>query len=404
MQSAWPRGGRPLAAIAVVGGLYFSTGMGMDMILALLPAVAAAFAVSSAAVVWVTTARASSRLLSPVFGRFSDRLGRKTVLLPSLALFALGNLGSALSQDFRWLVATQGLAGLGLTGLQVSLPAYLGDLFPYHVRGRAIGALAVCASLGTMLGVPAGAFLAQALGVRAAFLVLGLLVTVLIPLAWAFLESAPGRAHGPAAPAERPAPWHTPLRRGPVRAALFVTLCWLMMSAGIYNFLAAWLKGSLRFTTGQIGLTFSMMGAASLLSNLLIATFSDRLGKRRTMLIGLGTGAASLVLLSLAAAPWQALAAVVLYVLTNEFGFGAHGVLVTELAPAQRGMVVSLNMAAWGLGVTAAPLLASLLWRAGGFPAVALTMSGMGAIALAVAYFFVISPSAAALQPAATTR
>jgi predicted MFS family arabinose efflux permease len=335
-------------------------------------------------------------------GRFSDKFGRRAVLLPSLALFALGNLGSAASGDFVWLVLTQGVAGLGLTGMQVSLPAYLGDLFAYSVRGRAIGAATVCAASGTMLGVPAGAFLAQALGVRAAFLALGLLVAALVPLAIIFLVNTASRAEPAHAAPGVAARWHAPLRRGPVRAALFVTLCWLVMSAAIYNFLAAWLQGNLRLSTAQVGLTFAMMGGASIVANLLIATFSDRLGKRRTMLIGLALGTLSLVPLGFAALPWQGLAAICLFVLTNEFGFGAHGVLVTELAPAQRGMVVSLYMLAWGLGVTVAPPLAGLLWRAGGFQAVVLSMTGVGLLAWLVGYFFVVSPAASTLQPAAS--
>jgi predicted MFS family arabinose efflux permease len=362
--------------------------------MALLPSVAVAFAVSTAAIIWVMTVRSSSRLISPFLGNFSDRFGRRAVLLPSLALFALGNLGAALPSSLVVFIAAQGLVGLGLTGLQVSLPTYLGDLFPYEVRGRAIGTATVCAACGTMLGVPAAAFLAQGLGVHTAFLALGLLIAVLFPLTVAFLR-APTRAEAHTETAAEPAmAWHAPLRRRPVRAALFVTFCWLTISACIYTFLSVWLQGPMRLSPGQVGLVFSMMGAASIVANLLIASFSDRLGKRRAMLIGLALGTASLAPLGLAVAPWQALVAIAFFVLTNEFGFGAHGVLVTELAPAQRGMVVSLYMLAWGIGVTIAPQVAGLLWRVGGFPAVALSMMAVGLAAWLVGYFFVVSPAA----------
>jgi MFS family permease len=147
-----------------------------------------------------------------------------------------------------------------------------------------------------------------------------------------------------------------------------------------------------------------MLGGVSIVSNLLIASFSDRLGKRRTMLIGLALATGCLVPLGLAATLWQALAAMSLFVLTNEFGFGANGVLVTELAPAQRGMVVSLYMMAWGAGVTLGPPIAGLLWRAGGFQMVALSMIGVGLLAWTVAFFFVLSPAAPRLQPAATAQ
>ncbi len=389
---------RRLAALAVVGGLYFSLGMGLDMLLALLPAVAAAFAVSSAGVIWVSTARSSSRFVSPVLGRLSDRIGRKIVLLPCLVAFSLGNLGSAAAPSFGWLIVTQGLAGLGLTGLQVILPAYLGDLFPYHVRGRVIGTLTIFAAAGTMLGVPTAAFLAQALGVRASFMALGVLAGVLACLALVLLAT-PARPEGQRDAAPEAA-WHNPLRHASVRAALVVTLCWLMMMAALYSFLAAWLQQALSFTTSQIGLTFAMMGGASVVANLLVASFSDRLGKRRVMLAGLSLGTASLVPLALLTHGWMLLGAVVFFVLTNELGFGAYGVLITELVPAQRGMVLSLHMLAWGLGVTVGPPLASLLWQAGGFPRLALSMTLAGAVGFLVALFYLARPAAPALRPA----
>jgi DHA1 family inner membrane transport protein len=392
-----------LAALAVVGAMYFTIGVGLDMILALLPAMAAAFAVGSASIVWITTARASSRFVSPVIGRLSDRFGRKAIVLPGLAVFALGNLGSAAVTDFTWLIATQALAGLGLTAMQVSLPAYLGDLFPYQIRGRAIGAATICAASGTMLGVPAGALLAQALGVRAAFLVLGLLIGALVPLALVYMASVAPAATPPGETPPAPAAWHAPLRHGRVRAALVTTLCWLAMSAALYTFLAAWLEEALAFTISQIGWAFSLMGGASVLANLLVTSFSDRLGKQRAVLLGLLLGIACVLPLGRATQTAPTLAMICLFILTTEFAFGAYIALLTELIPAQRGMVMSLNLVTWGIGVTLSPLLAGLLWRSGGFQAVTYYMAAMGLAALSISYFFMARPASTSLQPAQPT-
>jgi hypothetical protein len=63
-------------------------------------------------------------------------------------------------------------------------------------------------------------------------------------------------------------------------------------------------------------------------------------------------------------------------------------------------MVMSLNLTAWGLGVSTAPQIGGLLWRAGGFPAITWFMLAMGLLALATAYIFLARPAVASPQPA----
>jgi predicted MFS family arabinose efflux permease len=143
-----------------------------------------------------------------------------------------------------------------------------------------------------------------------------------------------------------------------------------------------------------------MMGGVSVVANILVASFSDRLGKQRAMLGGLMLGTLSVSLLARSPNLWSALLAIGVFVLTNDFGFCAYQVLLTELLPAQRGMVMSLHTAAWGLGVTIAPLLGSAAWRVGGFPTLALSMSLSGALAFVVALLYLPRLSTPALRPA----
>lgn len=64
----------------------------------------------------LATKSQSKRILitSPTDDRVSDYLGRKSTLISSIALNALGGLISAFSPDLYWLAAFRVIAGIGM--------------------------------------------------------------------------------------------------------------------------------------------------------------------------------------------------------------------------------------------------------------------------------------------------
>jgi SP family arabinose:H+ symporter-like MFS transporter len=69
-------------------------------------------------------------------GTFSDRLGRKKLLIFSAFLFALSALGSGATSDFTHFILYRILGGIGI-GLASNLsPMYIAEISPAHMRGR----------------------------------------------------------------------------------------------------------------------------------------------------------------------------------------------------------------------------------------------------------------------------
>src|SRR5215217_4376646 len=104
------------------------------------------------------------------------------------------------------------------------------------------------------------------------------------------------------------------------------------------------------------GLAVSMIAAGSIAGNLAGGSFSDRLGPRNAVVVGLAIAAAGTAMLTLVDAPWQAFAA------TATAGLGAgiiwpaqDALLATLVEPAQRSSVFSVRMASMnaGLGIGA---------------------------------------------------
>ena len=106
---------------------------------------------------WVTTAfLIASTVSTPIYGKLSDVLGRRPLMLTAIVIFALGSVLSTFSQDMIQLAAFRAVQGLGAGGL-MSLPlAILADMFAPKDRARYQGlfmaAFGVASVAGPLIG------------------------------------------------------------------------------------------------------------------------------------------------------------------------------------------------------------------------------------------------------------
>ena len=102
--------------------------------------------------------------------RASDRFGRLPVLLPAIALIAVGNAVLAVTPSVASLVVAAALLGSGNSMLYPTFVALVVDRTPFAERGRAIGTLSGAWDVGVATGSPLIAFLVQTHGYGAGFL------------------------------------------------------------------------------------------------------------------------------------------------------------------------------------------------------------------------------------------
>lgn len=96
-----------------------------------------------------------------VAGPLSDAIGRRRVLLPAVAVAALGSLGFALAADTGWLFAARVLQGLAVGAASGALTAALTELEPTGNRRRAALVSTVASMGGLGLGPVSAGLLAQ---------------------------------------------------------------------------------------------------------------------------------------------------------------------------------------------------------------------------------------------------
>ncbi|MBX9695631.1 MAG: MFS transporter, partial [Cyanobacteria bacterium] len=104
---------------------------------------------------------------TPFWGRLSDRVGRKPILLISLAFSALGYLLWGFSHNLVMLFASRMLAGFGNANIAVA-QAYVADVTTEENRAKGMGLIGAGFGLGFVIGPAIGCGLAVAgLGLEA---------------------------------------------------------------------------------------------------------------------------------------------------------------------------------------------------------------------------------------------
>ncbi len=107
----------------------------------------------------------------PLSGWFADRFGARRVFMAALALFTLGSVLCGAAQDFRMLVATRVLQGLGGAMMTPVGRLILLRSFPRSQLVRAMTYMIVPAIIGPVLGPPVGGYLSTYLSWRWIFYV-----------------------------------------------------------------------------------------------------------------------------------------------------------------------------------------------------------------------------------------
>ncbi len=116
---------------------------------------------------WVATAYLlTSAVVTPLYGKISDQLGRKKVLQFAITLFLIGSILSGMSQTMNQLVFFRGLQGLGGGGLMSLSFATIGDIVSPRQRGKYQGYFGAVFGTSSVLGPLLGGFFTEHLSWR----------------------------------------------------------------------------------------------------------------------------------------------------------------------------------------------------------------------------------------------
>lgn len=78
-------------------------------------------------------------MVTPIYGKLTDLIGRKPVVQVGLAIFTFGSLMSGLSNSMLELVFWRAIQGLGAGALPTATVTIIADLYPYEKRPQILG-------------------------------------------------------------------------------------------------------------------------------------------------------------------------------------------------------------------------------------------------------------------------
>jgi predicted MFS family arabinose efflux permease len=206
---------------------------------------------------------------------FIDRFDRKTALLGLYAGFTVGTLCCGAAPNYPLLLAARALTGAFGGVVAACILAIVGDAFPGMRRGRAMGAIMSAFSVASIVGVPAGLYLANLVSWRAPFIALAGLsagVIVLVGMVLPQMRSHLIRSRG------ANNLWGIFLEPSHLRAYLLMTAI-VLSTFMIVPYLASYLVANTGRTNGELPFVYLCGGLATLVTMTFFGWLSDRFGK-----------------------------------------------------------------------------------------------------------------------------
>ena len=334
----------------------------------------------------LTTIIASSQAIS-LLGLFSgpmaDRIGYRFMMRAGVAMLAIGMLLCGLVPSYWPVFVGLVIASFGKTIFDPAIQAFIGMAVPYSRRARVIGIIEMSWAGSTLIGIPALALIIEHVGLRAAFYFFALLGA----FGWIWL--------GRIIPADRTTPAQKQEKTGFIATLKPLLKCrpalgmlayafWISLANdSLFVVYGAWFEQDFLASIVTIGFSTIAIGSAELLGESLTALFSDRIGLKKSITIGLCLAICAYALLPFIGRTLPlAMMGMFCIFLTFEFMMVTSFSLCTELLPEARATMMAGFYATAGIGRMIGVVLGGLLWQFWGITGVAWVSAGITGLGL----------------------
>ena len=357
-----------------------------------LPLYATTFGVSFSLISLAVAARGLGTLAMDLpSGIMLERLGHRNVMLLGVGVACLSLVLMGIIENFHVLVLLRLISGCGAAMWMLSRMAYISDVIPLEVRGRALSAFGGVSRIGVFASPAIGGFVGASFGLRTPFLLAAALAGVALVIALLYVPESRQIAK-----AEHRRPhWRT-------MAQIVRTYRRDLLTAGSAQVLAQMIRAGreiivplygatvLGLDVAAVGVILTVSAAIDMSLFGIAGLLQDRKGRKWASvpsMIILGVGMA---MVPLTAGFASLLAAAAVMGLGNGLGSGTMMTLGSDLAPRD---AMGEFLGLWRLigdgGNSGGPLVVGAVADLTGLALAAIVLAGIGALAASNLAWFV---------------
>lgn len=307
-------------------------------------------------------------LFAPIWGRLSDRIGRKPFITVGLLGFAIAEFIFAFANQFWMLYVSRILAGTFGSALMPTAMAYVSDVTTEEKRGRGMGILGAAMGLGIVVGPGIGGWLAE-YDLSYPFIFAGIMSTLagivsIFVLPESLSEQARLKAQSEQGPRESQ---FLLMKKALFSPVGFLLVLVFLMSFGLANFQSIFGYYTLErynYSPQTVGMIILMIGLiGTIVQGGLVGRLIERLGDERVVMMALTISGIGFILMTLANTFALVLLTTAIFFIGNSILRPSLNTFISKLAGDKQGMIMGLNNSFLSLGNVAGPLLAGMLFE-----------------------------------------
>ncbi|MED1744062.1 MULTISPECIES: MFS transporter [Brevibacillus] len=342
--------------------------LGIGLIIPVLPKFMLEFGASGTALGYLVAAFGLTQFIcSPIAGEFSDKYGRKRMIVIGLAAFALSQLIFALADQMWLLYLSRLIGGMGAAFMIPSMMAYVADITSVEARGKGMGLLGASMSLGFVIGPGIGGFLAE-YGLRVPFYVSAAVACFATLASFVFLRETLSMEDQLAARSSEKKRENIFKQFAYSFKAPYLVLLVLVftLTFGLANFEAIFglfVDQKYGYTPKDISILITVGALIGVvIQSLLIDKLLRRFGEKRLINLSFFVSAVTMVLMLLSGNFWYVMLVCLIFFTFTSILRPAINTLLSKMAGKEQGFVAGMNNAYMSLGNIVGPSLAGILF------------------------------------------
>lgn len=349
----------------IFGTLFFSifaavTGVGI--VVPLLPVYANDLGASGIYIGFIFGAFSLTRtIFLPVFGRLSDKKGRKPFIVIGLGAYALISIAFIFATDIKLLISARCLQGIASAMLMPVIQAYIGDISPHNREGVTMGLFNMSMFLGLSMGPLIGGYVKDLFSLQASFICMGLLACVGFCLSVFLLPAT--RTERAFSNPPTPVPWRSLLLDAGAVGLFAFRFGYVFCVGVIWGFMPVLADTQFSLSSSAIGFMVMLGVMVSGILHPPMGYLADRWNKTAMVVVGGGIVAAALVYLAVAVNFRNMIAATVLFGIGG--GVSMPAIMAMAVLKGNRldamGSIMGFMTAAHSMGMLMGSLIAGMM-------------------------------------------